>query len=154
MAFESIQKKILTATSLIFHRIHGASLSPVDGFRQNLAGHDGVTRAGVFQLGKSSLGIAPGAQVDSSVLFVGEVSESVQPYLVGAILSVVFIYELEVISEYLKPLLFFSQSVVGFSVLGHPPLIHAHHLLLASPAAGQVRCGWGDEEEEEKGWYG
>lgn len=126
-------KNLLTTTSLILDRINSTGRPPIDGQRQLLAGPESVAPAGVLGLHDPPLRVSPGAQVDGAVLLVAQISKSVQPSLVCAVLGVVVVDEPQIILEDLEPPLMLSQVVVGFPVLGQPRVVDAHHLGVAPP---------------------
>lgn len=84
---------MLTTTSLILDRINSTGRPPIDGQRQLLAGPESVAAAGVLGLHDPPLRVSPGAQVDGAVLLVAQISKSVQPSLVCAVLGVVVVDE-------------------------------------------------------------
>lgn len=122
---------ILTATSLVFDFDNRTFLPPINRFRQFVADKRSVTVAP--GLSDPPLGIDPGTQVLGSVLLVGDIGESVQPDLVGPILSVVLIDEPEIVLEDLEPPLLLAQSIVGLAMLLKPLLVDGHDLVVGSP---------------------
>lgn len=138
---------------MIFDWGNGTFSPPIDGLRQPIAVVDGVPAAGALGLHDSASRVRPGPQIHGPILIVGQIGELVQSNLIRPILGIMFIDEVEIVLEDLKPLLPFFDSIVGLAVLRQPQVVDFSHLAVAPPAegGGGGEGGNGKQEEGEDG---
>jgi len=147
------REKTLTTIPLIFDWTNCTFRPPIHMHRQPVTGVVSIAVAGALGFHDPAFGISSGAQIHGTVFLIGDISKLVQPKCVCVVLSVVLLYESQVVLEHLKPLVLLSQPVVHLLVLHQPLLVHAHDLVFGVIDDGRGRDMRESEGKEEQGGY-